>query len=128
MRRELGCEYPPADEEEHIASLIRQLGGKMERDYAGKRMLRDAHPKMIGCLRGEFTILPDLPEGLRVGLFRESRTYPLWLRFSNANNTVRSDTKGDICWLALKLVGVPGEKLVAESPTHDFVFISTDCF
>jgi hypothetical protein len=118
MRLDLCTEYPPAGEQEHIDSLIRQLRANMEHDYAGKRVLRDAHPKMHGCVRGEFTVAPDLPRELAAGLFAESRSYPVWARFSNANAKVQPDAKGDIRGAALKLVGVEA----------DFLLISDDKF
>ena len=130
-RPALGEEYEPPGEQQHIDSLIHRLRAKMERDYAGGRVLRDAHPKMHGCVRGEFSIEPGLPEDLRVGIFAAPRTYPAWIRFSNQNNTVAPDSKGDIRGAAIKLMGVPGPKLQAESPdeaTHDFILISEDRF
>ena len=33
-----------------------------------KPILRGVHPKSHGCLKGSFTITPDIPESLRVGL------------------------------------------------------------
>jgi hypothetical protein len=103
----------------------------MERDYAAGRVLRDAHPKMHACVRGEFTIEPILPDDLRVGLFAQPRTYPAWIRFSNASCTVAPDSKGDIRGVAIKLMDVPGPKLQVERPdeaTHDFTLISEDRF
>ena len=49
---ELGKEHPPEKEDVFTDNLIRRLGEKMKRDYAGRRMLRDAHPKMHGVVRG----------------------------------------------------------------------------
>ena len=128
---ELGKEYPPPDEQRHIDALIRQLREKMERDYAGRRTLRDAHPKMHGCVRGEFSIEPDLPEDLRVGIFAQRRTFPAWIRFSNQSGTVSPDSKGDIRGAAIKLMNVAGPKLQSDRPddtTHDFILISEDRF
>ena len=128
---ELATEYPPADEQRHIDSLIRNLRGKMERDYAGRPTLRDAHPKMHGCVRGEFSIAPGLPPELSIGLFRESRAFPVWIRFSNQSGTVFPDSKADIRGVAIKLMGVPGEKLLQNAPTdttHDFILISDSRF
>jgi hypothetical protein len=131
QRLELGREYPPPDEQKHIDSLVLQLRRKMERDYANSRILRDAHPKMHGCVRGEFAIEPDLPEELRAGIFSRSRRFPVWIRFSNQSGTVSPDKKGDIRGVALKLMGVEGEKLLPNETagnTHDFILISEDRF
>jgi hypothetical protein len=130
-RPALGEEYEPPGEQQHIDSLIRRLRAKMERDYAGGRVLRDAHPKMHGCVRGEFSIESRLPEDLRVGIFAEPRTYSAWVRFSNQSGTIAPDSKGDIRGAAIKLMGVPGPTLQPDSldeATHDFILISEDRF
>ena len=127
----LGEEREPPDEQRHIDSLIRRLRAKMERDYASGRVLRDAHPKMHGCVRGEFSVEPNLPEDLRVGLFAQPHMYPAWIRFSNAAGTAAPDSKADIRGAAIKLMGVAGTKLQPDSPdctTHDFLLISEDRF
>jgi hypothetical protein len=130
-RRELNTEYPPSGEQAHIDSLIAELRAKMERDYAKTRMLRDAHPKMHGCVRGVFAVLPELDPDLKVGLFGESQAFPAWVRFSNQNNSVAPDRKPDIRGVAIKLMGVAGVKLIESDPsctTQDFILISDDRF
>ncbi len=130
-RLELNTEYPPPGEQAHIDSLIAGLRAKMESDYAGTRVLRDAHPKLHGCVRGEFQVLPALAANLGIGLFSQSRVYPVWVRFSNQNNTVSADVKPDIRGIAIKLMGVAGDKLIDSDPhctTHDFVLISDSRF
>jgi hypothetical protein len=130
-RRELNTEYPPAGEQPHIDSLIASLRTKMEGDYAKTRMLRDAHPKMHGCVHGVFAVLPGLEPDLTVGLFAENRSYPAWVRFSNQNNRVSPDSKPDIRGVAIKLMGVGGTKLIDSDPectTHDFILISDNRF
>jgi hypothetical protein len=124
MDLQLATEYPPANEQLHIDSLIQQLRAKMERDYEKSRILRDAHPKMHGCVRGEFAIAPNLPPELSVGLFKQSKAFPAWIRFSNQNGTVSPDSKPDIRGVAIKLMGVEGEKLLGNFATHDFILIS----
>lgn len=129
--RELGQEYPPPDEQRHIDSLIQQLRAKMERDYAGSRTLRDAHPKMHGCVRGEFSIEPNLPEHLRIGIFARPQTFPAWVRFSNQSGTMSPDSKRDLRGVAIKLMNVDGRKLEmngTDDTTHDFILISDSRF
>lgn len=128
---ELGQEYPPPDEQAHIDSLIRTLRAKMQHDYASSRTLRDAHPKMHGCVRGEFSIEPNLPDHLRIGIFARRQIFPVWVRFSNQSGTVSSDSKGDIRGVAIKLMDVAGQKLemnAADDTTHDFILISESRF
>jgi hypothetical protein len=128
---ELATEYPPADEQRHVDSLIRHLRAKMQRDYAGTRTLRDAHPKMHGCVRGEFTVAADLPQELRIGVFQQARTFAAWIRFSNQNGTVSPDSKPDIRGVALKLMGVEGAAVLPNGTpgtTQDFILISDSRF
>jgi hypothetical protein len=72
-----------------------------------------------------------LPAELAIGLFATSSSYPVWVRFSNQNNAVSPDAKPDIRGVAIKLVGVPGDKLIDSDPhctTHDFILISDSRF
>jgi hypothetical protein len=128
---ELAAECPPPDEQKHIDSLIGLLRGKMETDYASSRMLRDAHPKMHGCVRAEFRVEAGLPPELGIGVFSAPRIFPAWVRFSNAGSSVAPDWNKDIRGVAIKLMGVDGEKLFDdETPekTQDFLLISSDRF
>jgi len=128
---ELAAEYPPANEQAHIDSLIDKLCAKMGRDYGNGRILRDAHPKMHGCVKAEFSVDGDLPAELAVGVFATPRTFPAWVRFSNQTGTVSPDSKPDIRGVAIKLLGVDGQKLLAtesDSPNQDFILISDSRF
>jgi hypothetical protein len=81
---------------------------------------RDAHPKAHGCVTAEFRVLDDLPESLRVGVFKEPRTYQVWIRFSNGFETPQADSNGDARGMAIKLMGVEGSR----SGTQDFLMIN----
>ena len=124
-------ESPPADEAASTRSIADQLRAKIVKDNPTGIMRRDAHPKMHGVVRAEFVVEPDLPPELRVGIFREPKTYRAWIRFSNQNGRIRPDGKPDIRGMAIKLMGVPGEKLLDEErdeQTQDFILISTPVF
>jgi hypothetical protein len=128
---QLVTEYPSADEACHADHLVEMLAGKMERDYAADRFLRDAHPKMHGCVRAEFAVEPNQIEDLRLGVFREPRTYQAWVRFSNQSGNVSKDFDKDIRGAAIKLLDVAGEKLLAgetQAKTQDFILISDNRF
>jgi catalase len=78
-----------------------------------------------------FSIVPELPEELAIGVFAEVNTYSTWIRFSNALGEINPDNKGDIRGIAIKLMGVSGEKLLPaekNAQTHDFLLVSTDVF
>lgn len=126
-----GLEQIQPREDEHIEALGERLKAKIIRDNASGMMRRDAHPKMHGLVQAEFIVEPDLPEELAIGLFSEAKSYPTWIRFSNQDGQINPDIQGDIRGMAIKLMGVPGEKLLSaekNAQTHDFIVISTDVF
>jgi hypothetical protein len=130
-QKQIAVEYPPAGEAEYTRDLAARLQAKITKDYPTGIMRRDAHPKMHGVVKAEFIIEPDLPEELRVGIFRNARTYEAWIRFSNQNATMQADIKNDIRGMAIKLMGVPGRKLLEQEEdeqTQDFIVISTNIF
>lgn len=92
--------------------------------------LRGQHPKSHGTVWAEFTVAPDLPKNLRVGVFKEpGKTYPAWIRFSNGSSA--DDTKGGLHGMAIKLMGVEGEKVLANeklAQTQDFVMADHPVF
>ncbi len=128
----LPIEIPPSGEEDAIQKITDLLRDKMKReDPPPNRMRRDAHPKQHGLVKAEFIVEPDLPADLRVGILRDARTYPSWIRFSNQNAPPKADKNKDIRGMAIKLMEVEGEKLLEEEKheqTQDFVLISTDIF
>ena len=131
MSLKFAKEKIPADEKHFIADLQKRLSAKIRREYQKGVMRRDAHPKMHGLVRAYFIVEPDLPAELKVGLFAQVRRYKTWIRFSNQSSTVQPDSKRDIRGMAIKLMGVPGKKLLeaeSDATTHDFILISTDRF
>jgi hypothetical protein len=68
---------------------------------------------------------------LRVGVFAEPKTYQAYIRFSNQDGVPNPDIKNDIRGMAIKLLGVPGEKILEDerdAQTQDFILISTNRF
>lgn len=89
------------------------------RDPASRPVFLRQH----GVAHGAFTINPDLPADLRVGVFGQSPYYRAWVRFSSDVQPGRPDLKGTM-GIAIKLFGVEGAKLLGpddDAPTHDFV-------
>ncbi|HYD79764.1 MAG TPA: catalase family protein [Paucimonas sp.] len=130
-KKQLAQEYPPSEEAAVIDDLAQRLKQKIIQDNPTGIMRRDAHPKMHGVVKAEFIVEPDLPDELRVGLFARPATYQAWVRFSNQFDTINPDTVRDIRGMAIKLMGVPGEKLLEaerHEQTHDFLTISTNVF
>lgn len=93
--------------------------------------LRGAHAKSQGVLRGELTVLDDLPEPLAQGLFAAPRRYPAIVRLSTAPGDILPDGVSAFRGLAVKLLGVEGEKLLpalADATTQDLLFINHPAF
>ncbi len=127
----LAQETIPPGEAEYTEDLIATMKGQMIKDNPTGIMRRDAHAKMHGVVRAEFIVGPNLPPELRIGVFKEPKTYQAWIRFSNGAGPIKPDKDKDIRGMAIKLMGVPGEKILAEEKneqTHDFILASTNVF
>ena len=132
-RLELGKEYPMPDEPAHIEEILKLFKGMTERKYPAdvRPMRRDAHTKTHGCVKAEFTVLPDVPEATRLGLFKAPATYSAWIRFSNAFSSIASDQNIDVRGMAVKVMGVEGQKLLESEKhekTQDFLLINHSVF
>src|SRR4026208_1621074 len=129
---ELGREYPSENEMVLVADIVKLLKDQMLRLYPpGKEMQRrQVHAKISGCVKAEF-IVPELPDHLKVGLFKEAKTYPAWIRFSNGETHVSHDSKKDFRGFAIKIMNVPGKKLDLNHPeitSHDFILLNNKTF
>ena len=126
----LGEEYEHAGEREATDLIIDQIGARMRRRFeeGARPSTRGLHAKGR-CLEAEFTIDNSaLPSELRVGLFADNTTHPAWVRFSNGDPHVQADREGDVRAMAIKVLDVPGEKLLEaerDATTHDFLLNHT---
>jgi len=90
---------------------------------------RGQHAKHHGCVRAKFTVLTDIPESLRLGIFTTPRTYDARIRFSNGSSL--DDRKPDAHGMAIKLFDVAGAKLLeggGDAMTQDFVLTDHPVF
>jgi hypothetical protein len=129
--KELGREYVTENEEGIIEEMMNYMTAQVDRLYADKKMLRQIHTKMHGCVKATFNIVPNLPSHLRVGVFKEPKTYSAWVRFSNSQTNPKNDKKKDIRGIAIKLMGVSGDKLLTAQrfeETQDFLLMSSETF
>jgi len=128
---QLATEYPPKNEKAATEKIIGLLKERLEEAYpAPARTERDAHPKQHGLVKAEFIIADDIPTEYRVGIFSEAKTYEAWVRYSNLSPNI-PDLKKDSRGMAIKVMGVPGEKILPDlqdAKTQDFVFMSTQVF
>jgi hypothetical protein len=126
----LAEERPLPDEERYTQGMIDEISKFTRENWLPGSAQRFGNTKTFGVLRGEFTVLPDLPEDLRRGLFAEARTYPAWIRFSGPGPYAPPDLE-DLgqCSVAIKVMGVEGPKLMEdEKATQDLILVSPASF
>jgi hypothetical protein len=113
------------------AQVAALLCATLDRDYPpGTIVKRDAHPKHHGLVAAA-VVVDDVPADLRHGVFAAPGRYEAWVRFSNGSPRVQSDRKRDQRGLAIKLLGVSGEKMLdaeRDAQTQDFVLASAPRF
>lgn len=127
----LGMEYPKKGEDTYIFKMARDLADQLDQMYGPGETRRQAHPKMHALLSGEFSIESNLPQDQRIGVFKESRTFPCWVRLSSSNTKIQEDYKKDVRGFAIKLMEVEGDKLISkkmENNEQDFLLVSMPTF
>jgi hypothetical protein len=127
---ELAEEKPLPDEEAIVRDMIDTLVRFTRENWLPGSAQRFGNTKTFGVLRGEFAVLPDLPEHLARGLFAEPRTYPAWVRFSGPGPFAPPDLE-DLgqCSVGIKVMGVEGPKLMEdERATQDLILVSPASF
>jgi hypothetical protein len=87
---------------------------------------RDAHAKSHGILKGELIVDADLPAHLAQGLFAQAGRYDVIIRLSSAPGDIHSDKVPALRGMAIKVLGVAGERLLAgdAGATQDFLLVS----
>lgn len=124
-------EQPLADEERTIAGLTAVLGSIVATtsdDYG--RAVRGLHAKGQGIIAGRLTIHDGLPPELAQAFFSRSHSYDALLRLSTAPGDILEDAVSAPRGAALKLFGVPGERLRGSESdtTQDFLFVNAPSF
>lgn len=128
----IGQEYPIKGEDQYIFKMVQDVKAQMARLHGPGSVSRQAHPKQHGLVRAEFIVEPDqLREDLRVGIFATTKTYPAWIRFSSFSTQPKPDIKKDVRGMAIKVIQVPGHKLLSaelHSDNQDFLLVSNETF
>ncbi len=107
---------------EQLAALQRRRAPR-GRDSPIDRAL---HAKPNIAVLADFAVLPTLPDYARTALFAEPKTYSAYVRFSNGQGFHQADRRPDVRGVAIKLLGVAGEKLIPgmqAATTQDFLLI-----
>jgi catalase len=97
--------------------------------------MRDQHPKSHAYVQGEFIVEENISNPLlKVGAFKTKKTYPVWIRFSNAGSdrgNLIPDTVGDVRGMAIKLMDVEGDQIISNVAHHgeqDFILMNSPTF
>ena len=125
------CQEIPVPGEEAITTGIKDAMSRYtEREYQGRIAERAGNTKTYGVVRGEFRVVDNIPPNYKHGIFAEPKTYPAWIRFGGPGPASPPDiADSGILSIGLKLMGVPGEKLLDdEKATQDFTGISCPTF
>lgn len=120
------------DEEARFQRLAERLNAlQLDRDRRYGEKARALHRKAIGGFAAELVVRDDLasvlPEALQVGPFRPGMRWKAYVRLSNGTWDRRSDKAPDVRGVAVKLLGVPGVKVLSgteEPRTQDFLLIA----
>jgi len=126
----LAQEQELPEEERWTQEIIDQLAAFMKENWLPGGVQRFGNTKTFGVVRGEFRVLPNLPEHLRKGVFAAERTYPAWVRFSGPGPYAPPDINDyGQCSVGIKLMDVPGPKLLDDEHfTQDLILVSPASF
>ncbi|MDI9274747.1 catalase family protein [Stenotrophomonas sp. PFBMAA-4] len=126
-----GMEQPEADEAETIDAL-RDVFLDMARTVAAAEghAHRAVHAKGQALLKGKLQIADNLPEELAHGLFAAPGAYEAVVRFSSPPAEQLPDTVSTPRAIALKILGVPGERVSESEEQHsqDFLMVNGPAF
>ncbi len=117
-----------ADEDARFTAHAESLRAIQRAVAKGARPSRALHAKGLAGLEATFEVLDGLPSEVAQGLFAKPATYAAYVRFSNGASVRQPDRKGDVRGVAIKLLGVEGEKLIPgleRATTQDFLMIKT---
>ena len=124
-------EHREADEAETIAKLNEQFAHIQEvtADHY-KHGVRAVHAKAHGLARGVLTVKDGLPPELAQGLFARGGRYEAILRISTQPGDILDDAVNSPRGLALKVLGVEGERLPGSQSdtTQDFILVNGPTF
>jgi hypothetical protein len=88
---------------------------------------RGFHVKSHAALTAEFRVLDDIPPEAKFGVFASAGTFQAWIRLTNGFSAARADWFPDLVGLSVKLLGVPGRKLLdgeEQAGSQDFIALN----
>ena len=131
VRYDPSLEHVAPDEAETQQALLATMRGIAEttfRDYG--HAVRSVHAKSHALLEGELTVLDGLPPELAQGMFARPAAYPVVMRVSTNPGDILDDRVSAPRGLAVKVIGVDGERLPGAegTVTQDFVMANGPAF
>lgn len=125
-------EVIPAGEAAATASIVTAIQASVQSGFdKNGHAFRDAHRKSHGCVQATFSVLDQLPPKLAQGLFATPKSYNAVVRFSNGSGSSQDDHTNDARGMAVKVMGVPGLKLLDDeqtASTQDFLMTNHPVF
>jgi hypothetical protein len=124
-------EVPEEDEAKTSAGLMNALQGIATTTYTDSgHATRAVHAKSHGLLQGELRVLDGLAPAYAQGIFARPAGWPVVLRLSTTPGDVLDDKVSTPRGLALKVIGVEGERVDGSEAdtTQDFVLVNGPAF
>ncbi|HWB77194.1 MAG TPA: hypothetical protein VG755_19645 [Nannocystaceae bacterium] len=122
--REVKTDGEDARFERHAQVLLGVQKASAHEDKLSRALHAKAHVGVSATL----TVLDDLPERARHGLFAKPGTHRAWVRFSNGAPRRQNDRAPDARGIAIKVGDVDGTKVIPgleHARTQDFLAIRT---
>ena len=131
VRFDPAVETVQPDEAEVIGQLNESFQSILDttsQDYG--HAVRAVHAKAHGIARGTLTVAAGLPPELAQGLFAAPGQYEAIIRLSTNPGDILDDSIGLPRGLALKVIGVEGERLPGSEgdATQDFIMVNAPVF
>lgn len=124
-------EQPEPDEQHAIDQLVGLFSGmaRTVADHEGHAH-RAVHAKGQALLRGQLEVAGDLPEEFAQGLFAQAARYEALVRMSSPPAEQLPDNVSTPRAIALKVIGVQGERVADDDETHtqDFLMVNGPAF
>jgi hypothetical protein len=130
LKYDISVEQPKPDEQAAITGII---SGMTQQSQTVERReghaVRASHAKSTGLVVGTLAIPNDLPTELAQGLFAESRSHPVAIRFAQGPGETLGDRVSTHRGMAIKVFGATGDKLEGHAAeVQDFVLASGTTF
>lgn len=111
--------------------IVANIHARYDQRPPGTPARRDAHAKAHGCTWAKFTVVDGIAAAQKFGVFAAPKTYPAIIRFSNSDGVPQADSIGDARGMAIKVIGVGGDKVLEEeasAQTQDFITVDHPVF